>query len=183
MARGSAAAQQGAQAGIGQNQQLFGNASGLYGTVAPQLEAEAANPQGFDPATRARMKTEAEQTAGGTNAGVTGEAGLIEGRTRNAGSTGMALTNAARNAGKTLTNADLATNLEDAQLKERQRQAGLAGEQGLYGTTLGGSEGALGQVANNANANTNAVNASWDWARDLFAPIVNAAGGAAAKIV
>lgn len=183
MARGDASAQQGEQAGLAQNRQLFGQAGGLYSTLAPQLQAQAINPQGFGPATKARLITQNEETAGGTNAGVTGQAGLIEGRTRNPGSTGMALTKAAGEVGKNLSRANLSTNLEDEQLKQQQRDAALRGEEGLYGTSLGGGNQALGQAANEANANTNAVNASWDWSKDLLGPILGAASGPASKLI
>jgi hypothetical protein len=39
----------------------------------------------------------------------------------------------------------------------------------MYGQNLGGSVGALGQVAPNVNANTNAQNASYDWTKALSA--------------
>ena len=32
----------------------------------------------------------------------------------------------------------------------------------------------FGETAANVNANTNAENASWDWSKDLFAPILEA---------
>ena len=182
MARGNTQAQAGATAGLNQSGALFNQAGALYGGLAPQLQAESINPSGFNPTTMARMKTENEQAGGGANAGVTGEAGLIEGRTRNAGGTGAALSQAARTTGAGVTDANLKTNLANEQLKEEQRQAGLSGQENLYGAGLRGGEAALGDVAPNVNANTEAVNSSWDWAKDLFAPFVGAAGGAAPSI-
>ena len=179
MARGDQTAQAGETQALGQNKQLFGKAAALYGGLAPQLQAESVNPEGFGPATLARMKTENEQAGGGASAGVTGEAGLIEGRTRNAGGTGAALASAASKIGAGVTDANLKTNLANELLKQQQRQAGLSGQEGIAGAELGGSEGALGNTANLSNANTNAVNASWDWSKDLFGPILGAAGGAA----
>ena len=39
----------------------------------------------------------------------------------------------------------------------------------MYGTNMGASVNALGQVASNVNADTNAENASWDWTKGLEA--------------
>ena len=178
--RGNPQAQAASQAGLANSNTLFGQGQGLYRTLAPQLAQEATNPQGFGPEERARMTTANEQTAGGTNAGITGEAGLIEGRTRNAGGTGMALSRAARETGKNLQNATLGINSEDAQLREQQRQEALRGEQGLYGTDVGAANAGLGETANNANANTEANNASWNWSRYLMAPVLGAAAGSPA---
>jgi len=179
MARGSQTAQQGASAGLAQNQALSNTAAAGYSALAPQLQAQAMNPQGFGATNLARIKTENEQAAGGANAGATGEASLIEGRTKNAGGLGMALSKSARDIGKGLTSANLSANLANEGLKEQQREGALKGEEGLYGTNLAGAGAALGAVAPNVNADVNAKDASWNWSKYLLAPILSAAGGAA----
>jgi hypothetical protein len=145
------------------------NSSALYGAVAPELEAEAAHPQGISPTDKANMNTAGQQSAGGSMAGAVGQGGLLAARTRNAGGADAAIAQSARTAGQQASNASLKTNLADASLKEHEHQAGLSGLEGMYGQNLGGSVGALGQVAPNVNANTNAQNASYDWTKALSA--------------
>jgi len=84
MARGSDQANAASTAAVGQNQSLFGGGQSLYGTLAPQLTAQAANPQGVGPEGLARLDTAAQQSAGGSQAAATGEAALEDSRTRNA---------------------------------------------------------------------------------------------------
>ena len=77
MARNDAAAQTAANSANTISSTAAENAGGLYGVLAPELESEAAHPQGFDPTTMAQMTTAAEQAAGGSQAGATGQGGLL----------------------------------------------------------------------------------------------------------
>ena len=147
--------------------------------MAPQLEAQAANPQGFGAPGLARLRTANEQSAGGTNAGAVGEGALEEARTRNAGGAGMALSKAARSAGANLSNANLETNLANEQLKEQQRSRAQGELGSLYGTNVSGANTAAGQVAANVEANAKQEDASWGWAKYILDPALKAAGGAA----
>lgn len=180
MARGNEQAQQASKSGLGFSNTLQGNAGGIYGSLLPELQAEAANPQGFTAPTVAKMKTEDMQGAGGSNAGATGQGALLAARTKNAGAPAAAIQESARNASQQLSKANTGVDIANEELKQHQRQAGLSGLQGLYGTNVGGATNALGEVANNVNANTNAANASWDWAKYILDPAMQAAGGAAA---
>src|ERR1039458_10256673 len=132
------------------------NAGALYGTLAPQLEAEAANPQGFAPTDLAAMDTAAEQSAGGAAAGVTGEGGLRAARTRNSGGPDAATQEGARNASEIASKGALGTQIANARVKNQQQQAGIGGLESLYGTNMGAGVNALGEVAQNVNANTGA---------------------------
>src|SRR5882757_764929 len=123
---------------------LYGNSQAAYGTLAPQLQAEITNPQGYTPAEKAAQKTAAQQSTGGSMSGAVGQGALQSARTRNAGGSAAAIGQSARTAGQNLSNAALQTETNDANLKQANRQAGLTGMQQLYGTTLGGSENALG---------------------------------------
>lgn len=120
------------------------NALGLSSALAPQLETEAAHPAGFDPATMAAMTTSAEQTAGGGAAAGQGEAALRANRTRNIGSGQAAGAAANRGASQDLSQINEGLQVKNANLKNEQQQAGLKGEQGLYGTDVGAGENALG---------------------------------------
>jgi len=175
MARGSSQASGAATSAQDISNTAASNAAGLYGTLAPELQAEAAHPAGFDPTTLARMDTEAEQSAGGSQAGAVGQGALQTARTRNAGGADAAIAKSARSASEALSKGVLSTQIKNAQMKESQRRSALGGLEGLYGTNFGGSVNALGEVAQNVNANTNAENASWDWAKFILDPAMQAA--------
>lgn len=175
MARNSPTADTAATSAQNLSNQYAGNASNLYSTLTPQLEAEAAAPAGYNPADLADMNTAAQQSAGGSAAGAVGQGGLLAARTRNAGAPGAAIAESARDAGQQLSKNALGIRTANAQLKERQRQSGLGGLESLESGQAGAGIGALGQVAPNVNASTNAENASWDWAKDILDPALEAA--------
>jgi hypothetical protein len=176
MARGSDQATTAGTSAQNMSNQFGANAGSLYSSLAPELESEAAHPAGFGPSEMAHMDTAAQQSAGGSNAGAVGQGALLASRTRNAGTADAAVQQSARDSGKTLSKATLGVQNQDAMLKQSQRRAALGGLQGLYGTEAGSSLGALGIVPQAVNANTNASNASWNWAKYLLDP---AMGGAA----
>lgn len=174
MARGSDQANAQANTSVGQNSQLFGQGTGIYNTLAPSLESQAANPQGFGAPTLARMNTEAQESAGGSNAGAVGQGALEESRTRNAGGAGAALAKAARLSSGNLQKATLQTNIANEGLKEQQRETAQRGLEGLYGTDVTGANAAAGEVANNVRSNADQENASWGWARNVLQPVLAA---------
>lgn len=179
MARGSQQATTAATSAQNLSNQFAGNANALYSTLAPELESEAAHPAGFNPAELADMNTAAQQSAGGATAGAVSQGALRAARTGNLGGSDAAIQEAARNGGQTASKAAVGIKNQNAMLKQNQRRAALSGLQGLYGTNAGASIGSLGQVANNVNADTNAENASWNCAKYILDPALNAAGGAA----
>lgn len=174
MARNNAAAETAANTANSNSQVFGGNAGALYGAVAPQLEAEAANPTGYNPADLAAMTTQAEQGAGGSQAAAVGQGALLSGRTRNAGSAAKAVADASRGAGERLSEANLGVQAGNARLREQQRQAALSGLTGLTGMETGASNAALGEVAPNVNANVNQQNESWNGVKDLLDPALGA---------
>jgi hypothetical protein len=182
MARGSDQSNATATAGVGQNAQLYGGSQALYGALTPQLLSQSANPQGFGQKGLADITTANEQSAGGTAGAAVGQGALEDSRTRNAGGSGMALSKAARESGKNLSNATLQTNIANEGLKEQQRSTAQKGLEGLYGTNVSGSQEAAGNVAKNVQANAAQEDASWGWAKNILGPVLGAAGrvGAAA---
>lgn len=128
----------------------------------------------------AAMTTAEEQGGGGTQAGALGQGALKTARTRNLGGSDAAIESSARQAGRQTSQGILGTQLANQRLKERQQAAGVGGLENLYSTNLGGSVGALGEVAQNVNANTNAQNASWDWSKYILDPLLQAGGQAGA---
>lgn len=182
MARGSTAANTAASSAQGLSNTLQGNAASTFGSLMPELQSEVANPSGFNPVDKARMTTEAQQGAGGSQAGAVGQGALLASRTKNPGAASSAIAQSSRNSGQQLSKDTLATNLADQSLKEKQRSQGISGLEGLNSTELGGGINALGEVAPAVNANTNAFNSSYDWTKDILDPLVSAAGGAAPSI-
>jgi hypothetical protein len=159
------------------------NASNIFSDLAPTLEAQASHPGGMSPTDLAAANTNAEQSAGGTQSAAVGQGALRAARTRNAGGGDAATEASARHAGEQLSQAGLNTRLANARIKAQQQGEAESGLGNLYGQSVSGGNQALGEVASNVNANANAENASWDWAKDLFDPIIQAAGqgaGAAA---
>lgn len=182
MARGSAQADTAATSAQNLSNTYSGNASGLFGALAPMLETEAAHPAGMSAPDLAAANTSAQQSAGGSQAGATGQGALLASRTRNAGAGAAAIAKSARTSGEQLSEAGLQTRLKNATLKQQQQQAGMSGLGNLFSENLSGGNQALGIVPQAVNANTNAENASWDWSKDLLGPLLGAAGAAAPVI-
>lgn len=178
MARGSSQATGAATQAQNLSTGLEGNASSLYSAVAPELMTEAAHPGGYAPADMAAMDTAAQESSGGTQAAAQGQGALRASRTKNAGTADAAIAESARGAGREAAHEAVGTRVANAGLKQKQQQAGLGGLESLFGTNVSGGIGALGQVAPNVNANTNAANQSWDWAKYLLDPAMAAAGSA-----
>jgi hypothetical protein len=183
VARGSSTAQTASTDALNNSQSYAGNASNIFGDIAPTLEAQAAHPEGMAPTDQAAANTGAEQSAGGTQSAAVGQGALLSARTRNAGGADAAIDSSARRAGQQLSTAGLQTILKNASLKQQQQQ-NAEGELGnLYGTSVAGGNGALNATAANVNANTSAENASWDWATDILDPMIQAGGAmGAAKL-
>lgn len=178
MGRGSDVAQNSATQSQNTATGLTKNANSLYGNLAPMLTSQAAHPAGFSPADEAAMETGAMDTAGGSQAAAVGQGNLEAARTRNAGGFGQAVSDASRGAGETLSRGLLGVRGANAKLKQQQHDEALGGLEGLYGTNVGGSNQALGNVAPLINADTNAQNASWDAFNNITGAITNAAKSA-----
>lgn len=135
-------------ANVGAGQGAFGqgmsNAANVYAGLEPQQAAMAAHPQGMTPQQMATANTAAQQSAGGGTSGAIGAGRLYTARTGNTGAAKEAIGQGVRGAGQNLSNAALETQLANTALQQKQQQAALAGQQGLYGTTLKGAEEGLG---------------------------------------
>jgi hypothetical protein len=124
--------------------QLTGSAANIYGGLEPELSTEAAHPMGMTPQAKAAANTAAQQSAGGSQAATVGQGGLYAARTRNAGAAQSAIGAGSRSAGANLSKAAVGTELANADLQNKQQQAGLSGLGSLYGTDIGEGENALG---------------------------------------
>lgn len=179
MARGSEAANTGANTGNQFAQTYGGNANTIFSGLSPMLMNEARNPQGMSPKDLAETNTSNMQSAGGSEAAAVGGGLLRAARTGNAGGSEAAMESGVRHSGEQLSNAGLQTRLKNAMLKQQQKSEATRGLEGLYGTSVSGGNQALGEVASNVRANTDAENSSWNWARFLLDPAMAAAGGSA----
>ena len=180
MGRGSTQAQQGEQQGLNLSTANAGEAAGVYGALAPQLESQMAHPAGFAPATLAAMDTGSEQSAGGAAAGAVGQGALRAARTRNAGGADAATAASTRAASETLSKGLLSTQLAQAHLQNQQQSQAQEGLGNLYSPATGASVNSLGEVAQNVNANVNQENESYnDWTK-VGLPLLNIAAMGAA---
>lgn len=182
MARNNAQAQTAGTSAQNFSNQLQGQSGNVYSDLAPELESEVAHPPGYSPADLGAMNTAAQETAGGTQAGATGQGALLASRTRNPGTADAAIEASARDAGRSLGTASVGIQSKNADLKAKQQQAGLGELGDLYKTSTGDANEALGVVPQAVNADTNAVNSTYDWATDVFNPILNAASKAVSPI-
>jgi hypothetical protein len=177
MARGSASAQAAATTAQKQGGTNYAQANSLYGPLSTAFATEAAHPPGINPTDLARMDTSVMQTVGGSNASAVGQGALKAARTRNAGGADAAIAEAARTGGETASRGILANRMKNADVQQEQRREGLSGMNSLFAENMTGGNAALGESANNTNADVNAQNASWDWAKDLVVPLATGAMG------
>ena len=178
MGRGSDQATGAATQASNLSTNLTNNSNALYSTLAPTLEGEVAHPTGYNPMDLAKMNTAAEQSAGGTQAGATGQGALLASRTKNPGTAAAAIAESARGAGEDLSQKALGIQTGNARLKQQQQQEGIAGLGGLTNEETNAGITSLGQVAPLVQANTAAVNASYDPFTDILDPTLNALKGA-----
>lgn len=127
-------------------------ATGVGSSLVPELTKEATNPTGMTPTEKNNLLVAGAQGAGGATAGITGQADLEAARTHNTGALSGVLDQAAREKTKALSNTTLGVANQDVALKEKQRQEGLAGLQGVYGTDVGAQLKAQGLVPEDINA-------------------------------
>lgn len=145
------------------------NTANTYGTEAsdigsmlvPTLEREASNPQGFNPTDLNAMLVAGQQGAGGATGAIQGQANLTAARTRNSGALSAVLDEAARARSKASSESALNVQGMNANLKEKQRQAGLQGLESVRGGDVNAQLKAEGLVPEDINAWTNASKAGW----------------------
>jgi hypothetical protein len=136
-------------------------ATGIGGTLSPILTKEATNPTGLTPTEKNTALVAGEQGAGGATGSVAGAAGLQANRSRNTGALSSVLDAAARAKSQQFSRGAEGVANEDTMLKESNRQAGIRGLQGLYGTNVSAQLGSAGQVGQDVNAEVNANNSGW----------------------
>ena len=133
-------------------QGLGANASNIYSSLEPQLQAEATNPQGYSSGDMNAMRTGSAQALGGVTAGLTGQGMLTAARTNNSAGLTSALDQAGRQAGQQQSQNELGIEKSNADLKQKQQQAGLSALGDLNATELGNQTALLGQGVGALNA-------------------------------
>lgn len=136
-------------------------AEDIGSTLVPTLKTEATHPQGYDPNDLNAMLVGGEQGAGGATGSLAGEANLEAARTHNTGALSGVLDELARTKTRQLSTNALDIQGENARLKEKKRQAGLSGLEGLYGEDVNAGLKAQGLVPEDINAWANAGKTGW----------------------
>lgn len=140
----------------------FGAEAGDIGSMlVPELTREALHPTGFSPADTNAMLVAGEQGAGGANAGIAGEVGLRTARSRNNASLSSVLDEANREQARTLSQNALGVQANNAALKEKQRQSGLSGLEGIRSGDIHADLEAQGLVPQDIKAWTDASKTGW----------------------
>lgn len=129
--------------------QYGGDASSINGTLTPFLTQRLLNPQGYSQGDMGAMLANALGSAGGATSGVTGQANLEAGRSRNDAGFSTALDSAARSRTAAAANASEGVAANNADLKQSQSNNAASMLSGLYGTDVGAQNSNL-NTANNA---------------------------------
>lgn len=166
-----------AATGAGTTAAGFGaQATGINSFLNPKLQQEAENPTGFNPVDLNNMFAASAQGAGGANAGVTGQANLESARTRNSGGFSSALDSAARSKQQSLSENALGVQNQNAELKQKQQQAGLSGLESQSGMDVNAQLKAMGLQTGDIDAATKAQGPG------AFKDILGAVGAASSFI-
>jgi hypothetical protein len=159
------------------------NASNINAQLMPFLTQRLNNPQGYSQGDLGAMLSNALGSSGGATSGITGQANLQAGRTRNAAGLNSALDDAARSRMKT--NAGTAEGIaaNNAQLKQTQQTDAAKMLSGLYGTNVGAQSDANNNRVGAINAETTAGQSGWLQNMNAILATISGNGAAAAKAV
>lgn len=152
-------------------------AEDIGSTLVPTLKGEATHPVGYDPRDLNAMLVAGEEGAGGATGSLKSEAELSAARTHNTGALSGVLDELARTKTRQLSENALNVQGENARLKEKKRQAGLSGLEGLYGEDVNAGLKAQGLVPEDINAWANAGKTGW--LQNTLGTIDTLTGGAA----
>ena len=152
------------------------NAGNLYSKLSPMYEQEAENPRGYGSADLAGMNTAVQQSVGGSTAAAKGEGMLQAARTRNRGTMASSIGDSIRSGQRTLADKALDIQGKNADMKQRQQQAGLEGLAGLYGENEKQQLGGLGEANQSIGEGNNAIGEEENagksgWLQNLLATI------------
>jgi hypothetical protein len=138
-----------------------GDASQIGGTLTPFLTQRLLNPTGYSQGDMGAMLANAFGSAGGATSGITGQANLQAGRSRNDAGFSTALDDAARQrtAAAAGTSEGIAANNAGVKLDQQSQAAKML--QGLYGTDVGAQNASLNTANNSIQAGIDAQKVGW----------------------
>lgn len=153
-----------------------GDASQIGGTLTPFLTQRLTNPSGYSQSDMGAMLANAMGSAGGATSGITGQANLQAGRSRNDAGFSTALDDAARQKTAASAQASEGVAANNANLKQDQSNNAAKMLSGLYGTDVGAQNSSL-NTADQATA-TGIQAGQSGWLQNLTG-ILNSVGGLA----
>jgi hypothetical protein len=156
--------------------QYGGDASTINGALTPFLMQRLTNPQGYSQGDMGAMLANAMGGAGGATSGITGQANLQAGRSRNDAGFSSALDAAARSRTAAAAGSAEGVAANNANLKQDQTNNAAKMLQGMYGTDVGAQNEAL-NTANSAT-NTGIEAGKSGWLQNMTG-LISALGGAA----
>lgn len=154
------------------------NANGIFPGLLQSYQSEATNPQGIGPAGLTAENTASQQSTGGSVAGSVGQNNQMAARTRNKGGFQIANDESARSGMRTNSQNAVENIARDEQLKQVQKQEGLAGENSLFGQNMNAELGSL-NAENGATAQLTQAGQS-GWFQNMLG-FLNAVKGAGAS--
>lgn len=158
--------------------QYGGDASSIGGTLTPFLTQRLLNPSGYSQGDMGAMLANAFGSSGGATSGITGQANLQAGRSRNDAGFSTALAEAARARTAAAAHASEGIAENNANLKQDQSNNAAKMLAGLYGTDVGAQNDAL-NTANSATQ-TGIEAGKSGWLQNMNAIISTIAGAAKA---
>lgn len=137
------------------------DASSINGALTPFLTQRMLNPQGYSQGDMGAMLANALGSAGGADSGVTGQANLEAGRSRNDAGFSTALDSAARSRTAAAANASEGVAANNANLKQDQSNSASKMLSGLYNTDVGAQDSALNTANQATQVGTQAGQSGW----------------------
>lgn len=161
-------------AGTGQteNSTLFGTGTGIQDSLLPFLQGEITNPSGLGQPTVNAMTTEAGEATSGSLANAAERAKLQAARSGNVAGQSAIISSAARNSADALSKANLGTQIDNAQEKLKQQQAGAAGLESMGAGDIKGSLESLGLSNEAINAWSGANKSAGNLWSNALLPII-----------
>lgn len=141
--------------------QYGGNASAIGGNLVPFETQRLLNPSGYSQGDMGAMLANAFGSSGGATSGITGQANLQAGRSRNDAGFSTALAEAARARTAAAAHASEGIAENNANLKQDQSNNAAKMLAGLYGTDVGAQNDALNTANNATNTGIEAGKSGW----------------------
>lgn len=161
------------------NASQYGNdATGIGSTLTPFLTQRLLNPSGYSQGDMGAMLANAMGGAGGATSGITGQANLQAGRSRNDAGFSTALDSAARSRTAAAASSAEGVAANNANLKQDQSNSAAKMLSGLYGTDVGAQDASL-NTANNATQ-TGIQAGQSGWLQNITGLLGTLSGGAQA---